>query len=43
MDLTVKFASDSVEYLGHVLIDKGLDKQAEKNKAIEEHERPRTN
>lgn len=26
-----QFASDSVEYLGHVLTDKELDRQAEKN------------
>lgn len=37
-----QFASDSVEHLGNVLTDKGLDRQAEKNKAIEEHERART-
>lgn len=37
-----QFASNSVEYLGHVLTEKGLERQNEKNKAIEEQERPRT-
>lgn len=37
-----QFVSSSVEYLGHVLTEKGLERQTEKNKAIEEQERPRT-
>ena len=36
------FAAPKVEYLGHVLSADGLERQAEKNKAIEEAERPRT-
>lgn len=36
------FASSRVDYLGHVLTPEGLERQPEKNKAIEEAERPRT-
>lgn len=36
------FAAKKVEYLGHVLTPKGLERQPEKNRAIEEAERPRT-